>query len=58
MIDYFELFSGTRYILLRNPWGYQGARLENRNGYLFLKLEDYLKAFDYTYINYDTRGWT
>ena len=57
VVDYFELFSGTRYILLKNPWGYQGARLENKNGYLFLKLEDYLAAMDYTYINYDTYGW-
>lgn len=57
VIDYFELFSGTRYILLKNPWGYQGARLENKNGYLFLKLEDYLASMDYTYVNYDTHGW-
>lgn len=44
-------------MLLRNPWGDQKAITENKGGYFFIKVEDYLKAMDYTYINYDTTDW-
>lgn len=43
--------------LLRNPWGNRRALREDSNGLFYMKVEDYLEAMDYTYINYDTTGW-
>jgi hypothetical protein len=48
---------GGKHFLLRNPWGNLRAINEDSNGLFFIKVEDYLEAMDYTYINYDTTGW-
>ena len=49
---------GSKQFLVRNPWGNLRALREDSNGLFYIKVEEYLDAMDYTYINYDTTGWS